>query len=189
MNSLTKQFLCCTALTKLDFTDEYENCSLTVNIQKQILDNTINSDLVKRYPLKVSYQRAFLKLLMEKIEKSGNEIHDDLYIAYCRLVSISDEESVHYRHFLIENGSLNCVTLKESTNIISNGTTGLCSWQGALVLSKWCAKNIDYFSGKTVLELGCGVGLAGISIISTCSPKQYVFSDGHQEVLRMLFEL
>lgn len=53
-------------------------------------------------------------------------------------------------------------------------------------MSKWCAENIKYFSGKIVLELGCGVGLAGISIISTCSPKKYVFSDGHQEVLCML---
>lgn len=39
-----------------------------------------------------------------------------------------------------------------------------------------------------MLELGCGVGLTGISVISTCSPKQYVFSDGHSEVLRMLCE-
>lgn len=52
--------------------DEYENCSLTVDIQKQILDNTINSDLIERYPLKVSYQRAFLKLLMEKVHVNLN---------------------------------------------------------------------------------------------------------------------
>lgn len=36
---------------------------------------------------------------------------------------------MHYRHFLMESGALNHITLKESTNLISNGSTGLCSWQ------------------------------------------------------------
>lgn len=38
------------------------------------------------------------------------------------------------------------------------------------------------------MELGCGVGLTGISVVSTCSPKQYIFSDCHQSVLQMLCE-
>jgi len=39
-----------------------------------------------------------------------------------------------------------------------------------------------------VLELGCGVGLTGISVISACSPKQYIFTDCHPTVLDMLCE-
>ncbi|KAG5310935.1 EF2KT methyltransferase, partial [Acromyrmex insinuator] len=190
INSLTKQFLCCTALIKMDFIvlEEYKTYDLELDIQKQILDNTINNDLIKRYPIKTSYQKAFLKLLMQKIEESGNEIHGDLYAAYCRLISLSNEESVHYRHFLIQNGTLNCVTLKESTNLISQGTTGLCSWQGAIVLSQWCEENKEQFCGKNILELGCGVGLTGMNVISICSPKQYIFSDCHPIVLNMLCE-
>lgn len=190
VNYLTKRFLCCTALIKMDFmvSDECEICDLNLDIQKQILDNTINSDLVKQYPIKTSYQKAFLKLLMQKISESGNEVHDDLYEAYCRLISLPDEESVHYRHFLVENGTLNCITLKESTNLISKGTTGLCSWQGAVVMSQWGAENKGQFCGKNVLELGCGVGLTGMSVISVCSPKQYIFSDCHPTVLDMLCE-
>lgn len=65
--------------------------------------------------------------------ESGNEIHDDLYITYCQLLSLPDDEAMHYRHFLLENGTLNCITLKESTNLISQGTTGLCSWQVCLL--------------------------------------------------------
>ncbi|XP_012538620.1 protein-lysine N-methyltransferase EEF2KMT [Monomorium pharaonis] len=190
VNYLTKQFLCCTALIKMNFmaSDEHEICNLNLEVQKQILDNTINSDLIKRYPIKGSYQKAFLKLLMQKIEEGGNEIHDDLYTAYCKLLSLPDDESVHYRHFLIENGMLNCITLKESTNLISEGTTGLCSWQGAVVLSQWCIENRGQFCGKNVLELGCGVGLTGMSVISVCTPKQYIFSDCHPIVLDMLCE-
>lgn len=187
---LTKQFLCCTAIIKMNFMplDENEDYPFHLDVQKKVLDSTINSDLIKQYPIKTSYQKAFLKLFMTKIEESGNEIHDDLYTAYCRLISLQDEESVHYRHFLVENGTLNCITLKESTNLISKGTTGLCSWQGAVVLSDWCAENIEQFQGKNILELGCGVGLTGMSIISICSPKQYIFSDCHPTVLDMLCE-
>ncbi|XP_072747570.1 protein-lysine N-methyltransferase EEF2KMT isoform X2 [Anoplolepis gracilipes] len=168
--------------------DENEDYIFDLNMQKQVLDSTINSNLIKRYPMKTSYQKAFLKLFMAKIEASGNDIHDDLYTAYCRLISLQDEESVHYRHFLVENATLSCITLKESTNLISKGTTGLCSWQAAVVLSDWCAENIEKFHGKNILELGCGVGLTGMSIISICSPKQYIFSDCHPTVLDMLCE-
>ncbi|XP_077275759.1 protein-lysine N-methyltransferase EEF2KMT [Temnothorax americanus] len=190
VNHLTKQFLCCAALIKMDFTvlGALDNCGFDLDVQKQILDNTINNNLIKRYPIKTSYQKSFLKLLMQEIEEDGNEIHDDLYAAYCRLISLPDEESVHYRHFLVENGTLSCITLKESINLISEGTTGLCSWQGAVVLSQWCAENKGQFFGKNVLELGCGVGLTGMSVISVCSPKQYVFSDCHPTVLGMLCE-
>lgn len=66
---------------------------------------------------------------MIQIKESGNETHDELYIAYCNSMSSSDNESVHYRHFLIENGMLDLITLQESVNLISKGTTGLCSWQ------------------------------------------------------------
>lgn len=38
------------------------------------------------------------------------------------------------------------------------------------------------------MELGCGVGLTGMSVISVCSPKQYVFSDCHPTVLDVLCE-
>lgn len=57
-----------------------------------------------------------------------------------------------------------------------------------MVLSEWCIENIPQFHKKTVLELGCGVGLTGMSIISVCSPNQYLFSDCHQTVLDMLCE-
>lgn len=39
-----------------------------------------------------------------------------------------------------------------------------------------------------MLELGCGVGLTGMNVISLCSPKQYIFSDYHPAVLDMLCE-
>jgi predicted nicotinamide N-methyase len=39
---------------------------------------------------------------------------------------------------------------------------------------------------KNVLELGCGVGLTGISVITACRPKRYIFSDYNPAVLELL---
>lgn len=42
------------------------------------------------------------------------------------------------------------------------GALGCALWDGGLVLSRWVYGNGSLFNGKRVLELGCGVGLAGI---------------------------
>ncbi|XP_076180893.1 protein-lysine N-methyltransferase EEF2KMT isoform X3 [Ptiloglossa arizonensis] len=187
-NKLTEQFLCCTPINTIDTFVSTQNtsCLIDLNEQKKILENTVNNNLNKKYPIKRSYQQAFLKLLMKKIEEEGGEIHDDIYSAYCYLISLSLNESNHFRHFLIDDKGSDYISVQESTNIISEGTTGLCSWQGALELSKWCTKNRNEFCGKVILELGCGVGLTGLCIIKKCSPKQYIFSDCHQTVLDMV---
>ncbi|XP_033319904.1 putative protein N-methyltransferase FAM86B1 isoform X2 [Bombus bifarius] len=162
VDSLIKHFLNCTPINTIDILNSEENINCLVHSKKQqeILERTVNSDLIKKYPIKRSYQRAFLKWLMKKIEDEGGEIYDED----------------------------NCISIKESTSIISEGTTGLCSWQGAIELSKWCLGNKEKFFGKVILELGCGVGLTGLSIIKTCFPKQYIFTDCHKIVLEMAFE-
>ena len=46
---------------------------------------------------------------------------------------------------------------------LAGGGLGCALWDGGLVLARWVYKNGHrVFSGRTVLELGCGVGLAGI---------------------------
>lgn len=42
------------------------------------------------------------------------------------------------------------------------------------------------FVCRTVLELGSGVGLTGITICRSCGPSRYVFSDCHGSVLQRL---
>lgn len=66
-----------------------------------------------------------------QLEQSGVEIDDSVYNTYCDNVASPDEESpMHYRHFLLNTqDSNNILSIKESTNIISQGTTGLCSWK------------------------------------------------------------
>ncbi|XP_014598250.1 PREDICTED: WASH complex subunit 7 [Polistes canadensis] len=187
---LKKLFFCCAPINNLvqvfQKLKEKEKV-ISIDVQKKILDNTVNHILIKRYPVKYSYQRAFTKLLIDELDSNGEEIDDDVYSLYCNFILFPGKD-LHYRHFLQKHGDLKFITLKESINIVSKGTTGLCVWQGALHLAEWSYKNRNQFSGKNILELGCGVGLTGLSIINACSPKQYVFSDCHESVLDILCE-
>lgn len=45
---------------------------------------------------------------------------------------------------------------------IVNGGIGCATWDAAIILSRCIFENGRFFSGKTVVELGAGVGLPGI---------------------------
>ncbi|XP_059717429.1 protein-lysine N-methyltransferase EEF2KMT isoform X2 [Haemorhous mexicanus] len=81
-----------------------------------------------------------------------------------------------------------CVSLCESTALISGGTTGLLTWEAALHLAQWALQNPGLFRGRTVLELGSGIGFTGIAICRSCQPRTFIFSDCHPRVLRQLGE-
>ncbi|XP_039292523.1 protein-lysine N-methyltransferase EEF2KMT [Nilaparvata lugens] len=184
-------FLSATNLNKFKWDDLLElfNCDYSESQENQlkILDGTVNHPLVKKYPLKLSYQQYFLKLIVKKLEARGIEVSEQLYQKYVELLNKDANEeagSYHYKHYRLPNG--NYITLSEKSSIISQGTTGLCSWQGALALTNWLWENKCLIEGKTILELGSGIGLAGLSLMSFCQPSHFYFSDCHPEVLKQL---
>ncbi|XP_046740661.1 protein-lysine N-methyltransferase EEF2KMT [Diprion similis] len=195
LSFVQRQFLACTPINKLrwnNFSNDTTTeiiAAMNPEMQKKILQKTVNTELVKKYPIKRSYQKAFLKQLINELEKHCHEVHDEVYSTYCALVSSDDgESSTQYRHFLYDENSTctNAITLQESVSIVSLGTTGLCTWQAGLGLAEWCMENKEILRGRTILELGCGVGLTGLAIIRSCAPKEYIFSDYHPAVLTML---
>lgn len=76
--------------------------------------------------------------------------------------------------------------LEENRDLIGHGTTGLTSWQGALFLADWCQHRPQLFKETKIIELGSGVGLLGMSLLKTMSPKSYTFTDCHFKVLNFL---
>lgn len=55
-------------------------------------------------------------------------------------------------------------------------------------MSQWCLNNKQKLAGKTVLELGSGCGLVGLTGIFHCQPNSFYLTDCHPSVLQVLKE-
>ncbi|XP_048817606.1 protein-lysine N-methyltransferase EEF2KMT isoform X5 [Lagopus muta] len=150
-----------------------------------ILHQTVLHPLCVRFPPPASYRRRFLTELIKQHESTAADPLDELYDALAPI--LNEEESTRcYKSYILPSGE--AVTLSESVAIISQGTTGLITWDAALHLAEWAMENPKVFTNRTVLELGSGVGFTGLVICKTCNPKTYVFSDCHHGVLKQLTE-
>lgn len=57
------------------------------------------------------------------------------------------------------------------------GTVGLRVWPGALRLSRFLLRHPEFVENKIVLELGCGVGLPGLTVARFCNPTSVLLTD------------
>ncbi|XP_061455348.1 protein-lysine N-methyltransferase EEF2KMT [Rhineura floridana] len=148
-----------------------------------ILQKTVFHPMCLKYPPSVKYRRCFLSELIKKHESTGAEPLDQLYEALGDV--LNSEETTHcYKNYLLPSGD--AVTLCETVAIISQGTTGLVTWDAGLYLAEWALENTAVFCNRSVLELGSGIGLTGIAICKACHPRAYTFSDHHECVLQQL---
>ncbi|KAJ8976881.1 hypothetical protein NQ317_008074 [Molorchus minor] len=180
---VAKQFLCGVPIKDFDWNDIFKE--LFYDLQEDLFSKTINSDLVLKYPIQISYQKAFLKHLIESLEKQDSEVHDNLYSAYGRLVALPSNYEHYFKHYSIKKSG-KVVSLRENVNLISDGTTGLRTWQASLALSEWALQKDTDLKNKVILELGSGIGLTGLTIAMECSPSCFYFSDCHPSVLKAL---
>lgn len=98
--------------------------------QEVLLKNTALHPLLIKKPINISYQAAFLKKIIDYLSDAQIEIHDDVYSTYCALIQKEKEKNdFHYKHYKVLNDDSCIVTLKENLNLISNGTTGLHTWE------------------------------------------------------------
>lgn len=160
--------------------------SLEWENQAKLMDNTILHPINQKYPLGQDYQLSFLKYVINQLEIQGLETHDCLYELLTQKlneVKLTGNDYIH-KHYMLDNDQI--VTIKESTSFIRNGTTGLKVWQASLALSEFIMKNKGFFEGKTVLEIGSGIGLVGLILMKACSPDKVFLSDCHDNVLEVL---
>lgn len=136
--------------TKLAYKNDYnvvillqpENMEeMTWSKQEDFLNATLKNSLLEKYPVNSNFARLFLKKLIQYLE-AGNEIHDDLYTYLCLKMKSNNNESFSYRHYIIGNDLINIVTLKETNNIVVNGTTGMRTWEVKYIQLKAFHRNI-----------------------------------------------
>ncbi|KAL2535933.1 putative methyltransferase family protein [Forsythia ovata] len=62
--------------------------------------------------------------------------------------------------------------------------TGQLVWPGAVLLNDYLSKNAEMLQGRSIIELGSGVGITGILCSRFC--RQVVLTDHNEEVLKIL---
>ncbi|XP_077387565.1 protein-lysine N-methyltransferase EEF2KMT isoform X1 [Festucalex cinctus] len=149
----------------------------------EILKQTCLHALCRKFPPSPRYRKCFISELIRRVESAGCEPLDELYDALAEVVAAQDVTE-GYRTYLLPRGD--GVSLLENVALISEGTTGLVTWEAALYLAEWALDHPQTFAGRKVLELGSGAGLTGVVVCHSCGPSSYIFSDCHQSVLQRL---
>lgn len=102
---------------------------LTWEEQQKFLEATVKSERVKKYPVNSDFARLFFKKLLRYLEPR-QEVHDDIYSYLCSLMERDREkESFYYRHYIIGEDLKNFIIIKETKNLVVNGTTGMRTWE------------------------------------------------------------
>lgn len=93
--------------------------------QQTFVDATFHNKLFTKYPLNNEFIRLFLKKMITALEGS-QEVHDELYSELCKVMNNSnyDKGGFSYRHYVIYDDIENIITMKETNNMVINGTTG-----------------------------------------------------------------
>lgn len=127
----------------------------------------------------------FLFHFIFQVEEYKCEIHNDLLETHTGLMCKSSQQDGEGFKTYVINEAIT-MSLKEKASIISDGTTGLCTWQAAFYLAEWCIQHAEFFREKTVIELGSGSGLVGLTCLKMCRPKSVTLTDHHSKVLESL---
>ena len=98
---------------------------------------------------------------------------------------IEELTKLKVKNIIVKPKSLS-IKIKEQTLFKADGGEGLHLWEASVVLSRYSLKHNSIFKNKKIIELGCGCGLLGISILKEIPVKKYTFSDYNSSVLNNL---
>ncbi|KAJ2707480.1 hypothetical protein FB645_000656 [Coemansia sp. IMI 203386] len=136
------------------------------------------------------YIKMFLKKYIEKIETLGSiELDEELLELYISLASTTSEnlftEGMCFKTYLLDKEQYTRVVLREEQMMISQGTTGLQTWEASIRLADFFAEHPDIIRGQKVVELGSGCGLAGFTC-AAMGASHVLATDVSSAVLKQL---
>lgn len=150
-----------------------------------INNHSFHHNLAIRYPKSSIYIKSvqgWFRNVWESHNWSPNKFGDSTIDD-----KASDATDIGYKTYFLEYDHHH-VTLLESFEGITRGTTGLSSWGASKALFSWCNANSEQvLKGKKIIELGAGVGYTAVSVLSLKDlPKLYTATDYHPTVLSVL---
>ncbi|XP_060945773.1 protein-lysine N-methyltransferase EEF2KMT-like [Limanda limanda] len=110
-----------------------------------ILKQTCLHSLCTKFPPSVKYRRLFISELIRQQEAAGCDPLDELYDALAKVLGAEDTPDC-YKSYLLPCGD--SVSLLENVALISEGTTGLVTWESALYLAEWALDHQQAFTGR-----------------------------------------
>jgi len=164
----------------------YLNSKNDIEHQENILSKTVESEVNKKNPVDPQFCLSFVKSIIKILESEKLEVGDKMYDHIQTLQKqIADgikDESVFrfFKSYFIED---EVVSLVETKQIISDGTTGLSSWTAGIQLSHFISYNQHLFANKSILELGSGTGITGIFCLKSLKLEKFTFTDCHTKVV------
>eukprot|EP00088_Acartia_fossae_P045989 TRINITY_DN4960_c0_g1_i1.p1 TRINITY_DN4960_c0_g1~~TRINITY_DN4960_c0_g1_i1.p1 ORF type:complete len:297 (-),score=23.72 TRINITY_DN4960_c0_g1_i1:50-940(-) len=154
--------------------------------QSKLLDNTIRSKVNADNPVEPDFCLQFVKHVMRALEAEGVQPQDFWYeeLQALQIEAAAKTNKRYFKSYFV--GESEAVSLIETKEIISNGTTGLTSWPAGIHLAKFLIENQPLISNKRILELGAGTGITGIFCLKSTEILDYIFTDCHEKVLTNL---
>ena len=153
---------------------------LSSQFQTQFLSQVTDDKYRRTLP---SASNKFLKKLISALEEAKVEVSDELYDLLATTMSSGCESEHFYKTYFV--GHIH-FCLAESAEFLSQGTTGLRTWEAAEFMLDWCQKNPKETSNKHLLELGSGLGYLGIGLIKLGLARRVIMTDCHPQVLANL---
>ena len=169
-------------ISKCNWNELDVNSLTELNAQEDWLSEVLPLDSA----IDPQYARQVLKRFIMLLEDQSVEVSEGIYARLAQYASIDFKgDATCIRRYVVPQCNSDVVAIVENVSLISNASTGMRSWQACLCLVEYLAANKHLVSGKTVVELGAGVGLLGLMMARMAS-RRVIMTDCDECVLQRI---
>lgn len=166
-------------------------------LQIDLVNNILNSEILKRFPLPLIYQRDIIYEIIKNIEGGGGEVSDELYIHLSQVMN-----SVHSdlpSHIIITFTNNQLAAEFHESNVTSSkefafafekcNLVGMIPWSAGYRLVEWLvySANLDRsILDSDIIELGSGIGISSIIPFSVIPISSICSTDYDPKIIKNL---
>ncbi|KAJ1607657.1 hypothetical protein OJ253_2271 [Cryptosporidium canis] len=169
------------------------NCVLQIDL----VNNILNSEILRRFPLPKAYQRDITYEIIKHIEGTGGEVCDELYLYLSQITNAVDSNTRSHIIITLPN-SLFVKESHDSSFAISKefafsfeecNLVGMRPWYACYRLVEWLVYSASLdrnIVGSDIIELGSGIGISSIIPFLLLPVSSICSTDYDPEIIRNL---